>query len=186
MKIFSIGYKKRTGKDQFCQFLATQIRRVKKDSVVRICGFADELKNTCQRLYGWAGLKSIQFYEDQPEKKEVILPVLGKTPRQIWIEFGSWCRQYDADIWKNALLKNASCDYLLIKDMGFNVEFDDVKDQGGYCFKMVRPGQVQGTDEREVELDSRSDDEWDKIIHNTGTVNDLYNIVLKIVQEFIG
>ena len=53
--------------------------------------FAYKLKQVCHELYGWAGLREPEFYEtpDGEQYREVILPEIGKSPRQIWIDMGT-------------------------------------------------------------------------------------------------
>lgn len=182
MQILAFGHKKGSGKDQICQFIATYIRS-KVDKTVQIAGFADHLKDICFRLYSWAGLKTRQYYEENREDREKVLVALGKTPRQIWIQLGQHMKQYDQLIWLNSLLKTASCNILLIKDLGFITEYNAVKDADGYCIKITRPNQLLGTDPREVELDDVTS--WDKIIDNSGTLADLYTHGKIIAKEFL-
>src|SRR5215831_6539922 len=88
MKIVGLGHRKFCGKDTIAKFLCTEYRlRNPKSNVVRR-GFAYKLKQTCYELYGWAGLRSPEYYDQYPDNKEDFLPLIGKTVRQIWIEVG--------------------------------------------------------------------------------------------------
>src|SRR5215831_16002209 len=90
-KMIAFGHRKSVGKDSAARFLCSHLRIHLKGSNIQHHGFADKLKNVCHQLYGWAGLQDREYYEtpDTYKLKDEVLPVLGKSPRQIWIEFAT-------------------------------------------------------------------------------------------------
>src|SRR6187549_508755 len=92
MKMIAFGHQKDVGKDTAARFVMTHLRMNSRVKKVEKHGFADKLKDVCYQLYAWAGLMPGPWYEESPEKrklKEVVLPAIGKSPRQIWISFGN-------------------------------------------------------------------------------------------------
>lgn len=67
---------------------------------------------------------------------------------------------------------------VVIPDCRFRNEFEAVKEAGGKMLRVIRPGAGlsgdAGTHKSETEQDSIEDDEFDEIIVNNGTLDDLY------------
>jgi hypothetical protein len=107
--------------------------------------WAWKLKQICHELYAWAGLREPEFYETEPgaSLREVVLPIINKSPRQIWIDFGTPAvreKVYE-DTWVDYVLKNEHpYDVLIIPDTRFLNEAGAVMAQGGELLKVVRPG----------------------------------------------
>ena len=181
MVIIAFGYKKMRGKDSSCNFLKDWLSLEKPDLKVKKLGFADKLKDISFQLYGWSGLKPGDYYESHYNQKEVVLPLIGMSPREIWIGVGNKLREVYEDTWiKYALYGNVDADVVLIKDLGYPNEGEAVIKAGGFCYRVDRPDQPDiATDGREVSLDG-----WDGfcgIIKNVGTLRDLYADVINKV-----
>lgn len=140
MIIVGIGHKSRQGKDEFANFLATFLRVNTRNKKIVKAGFADILKAQCHQLYGWAGVQEAEHYERYPDDRNKIIPHIGKNVVQLWIDYGNHAREYDGNIWLNALIHGSKADVLLIKDMRFENEFNAVYDVGGLTVKVTRPG----------------------------------------------
>ncbi|KKK90391.1 hypothetical protein LCGC14_2723480 [marine sediment metagenome] len=164
MKIVGIGYKKGSGKDQFASFMHTFIRCTQPGYCVKRVSFADKLKDIAHQLYHWAGLERGTYYETHRDKKEVSLPLIGKSPRQIWIEAGNKLREVHPGTWINFALRGVVADIIIIPDVRFRNEALAIMNQGGMLIRIDRPGIPQGTDPAEVDLDYW--DGWDLIIEN--------------------
>src|SRR5437667_12260545 len=99
MKIISFGHRKNVGKDTLGRFLLTELKlRTKNLNIVK-AGFADSLKNVAHDLYYWADLQDRLYYDQNPVQKDIILPKLGITPREIYIELGNKVREIYSDTW---------------------------------------------------------------------------------------
>ena len=119
-----LGHYKRTGKDTFANFLVEACRERDPNSAIGKRSFAYKLKQVCHDLYGWAGLREPEFYETREgeQYREVVLPEIGKSPRQIWIDMGTKAvRQHVYEpTWLDYLLKGQhNLDVLVIPDVRF-------------------------------------------------------------------
>jgi len=182
-KIIAFGYKKGTGKDTIGNFLLTNLRCEHPNIIVKHISFAAKLKDICYQLYGWAGLQSGIYYETHRDIKEVILPKIGKSPRDLWIEVGNKLREVYPTTWIDFALQNVKANIVIITDCGFINEAEYLKKLGAILVKINRDGLVQGTDGREVELDNWND--WDFIIDNNGTLQDLNDWAISLAKYLI-
>src|SRR4051812_22321919 len=93
-KIIAFGHRKEVGKDTAAKYLITELKLRYPGINIQKHGFADKVKDVAQQIYSWADLKSGEYYERLGNHylKEVILPKLGKTPRQVWIGVGNGVR----------------------------------------------------------------------------------------------
>lgn len=184
MKIIGIGHRKKVGKDTLARFITTEykLNPLSKDKFVVKRGFADQLKSICYSLYKWAGHRSPEYYEANPDEKEEVLTLIGKSVRQIWIETGNKMREIYPMVWVDYLLQGTQdADLLLIKDLRFHNEVVAIKDRGGYVIRVDRD-QIQkdndGADDPLADYDK-----WDMIIDNSGLANDLYDKATEIVER---
>lgn len=143
IKIIAFGHRKEVGKDTASKYLITELRIRRPGISVRMVGFADKVKDVAFQLFGWAGLMPGDFYEEPQNLhlKEVILPKLGKTPRQLWIGVGNGIRAatgYDGT-WLDYVFNHVKCDVMVIKDMRFPTEAEGVKRAGGWVYKINCP-----------------------------------------------
>jgi hypothetical protein len=162
--IVGLGHYKRTGKNSFATFLCEALQPF---HTVQITSFACKLKQICHELYGWAGLREKAFYETEPgaSLREVILPDLGKSPRQIWIDFGTLAvrEQVYEPTWRDYVLKQPpKCDILIITDVRFPNEATGIKAVGGILVKILRPGFLPGLDVADQALVDYTG--WDRVI----------------------
>jgi hypothetical protein len=163
--IIGVGHKSRQGKDQLCDYLVSHLRIGTRGKRIVKAGFADQLKMVVHQLWGWTGIKEPEHYEKVPSDRNIIIPHFNKNVVQVWIEFGNHCREFDPYVWINALLRGSNADVLILKDARFPNEVKAIKDNGGYVFKVERPG-VEG-------LPSVSDNalndytEWDEVVVNS-------------------
>ena len=182
MKIVAFGHKSRQGKDSAAKRLFAELKCLSPKLVVKRASFAGKLKAICFDLYAWAGLKPGPYYEDaehEPERYE-ILPAIGKSPVQIWIEVGNKLREVYSNTWIDATLSAQSCDVLIISDLRFPNEAAAVQSLGGLCIKVIRPGHPG--------LDSSSDnalnefENWDyRFVAND--LIELYSFVDPLAEE---
>ena len=95
--IVGLGHRKRVGKDTFADFLDDSLSSM--GWLVVRQPFALYMKEAAHDLFKWAGLRQRIHYKLYPEEKERPLPLLGKSPRDIWIEFGNALRAIHPDTW---------------------------------------------------------------------------------------
>lgn len=145
MKVIGLGHYSRTGKDSFANYLIEALHE--RDPQLRVGKkpFAEKLKDICHQLYKWDGLREMEFY-DTPEGaplRDVPLPVIGKTPVQIWVDMGTPAVREKVYIntWIDYVLKtDHGLDVLIIPDVRFYNEIEAVRSAGGTLIKIVRPG----------------------------------------------
>jgi hypothetical protein len=186
MKILAFGHQKRVGKDQASKFIITALRLAsqKKPLTIAKKAFADKLKSMCYELYAWAGLHNKDFYEEHPELKEVVLPILGKTPRQIWIDFGTLVgRHVYANTWGEYLLRTTKADILIITDLRFPEEAKMVQDHGGRVYKIVRPSIQHTPDLADNPLLDWTG--WNGMLINHSDLQTFHDTVLREVMPWL-
>lgn len=183
MKIIAFAYRKGVGKDTIGKFIMTHLRCKAPGLKIQHISFADKLKDVCFQLYGWAGLERGIYYETHRDKKEEVLPLIGKSPREIWIGVGNKLREFYQNTWLDFALKGVDADIIITTDCGFRNEALAVRDAGGWLCKIERDGLPQGTDAREVELDNWSD--WNYIVNNNSTLEHLNDVAEKIAGRLL-
>lgn len=187
MKIIAFGHRKRVGKDTAAKFLISYLRTNIRGINIQKRGFADKVKDIAFQLYAWAGVMPGNWYEDPKNEhlREVILPKICKTPRQVWIGVGNGLRAaVHEDTWLEYLFQSESkCDLLIIKDLRFPVEANGVIARGGFCYRIDRDSQIKVTDGADDPLENY--DGWTGIIQNNNTPGDLYNEIVRIAKERI-
>lgn len=176
MQVLAIGHYKRVGKDYFASAVRRHCAAIDPSLRVKVKSWAWKLKQICHELYGWAGLREPHFYETdegQPHR-ETILPAIGKSPRQIWIDFGTDAvrdRVYQ-NTWRDHLLRSDhQCDVLIIPDTRFCNEVVGVQELGGHLLKIVRPGFGPGDNKPDRELLYFHG--WRNVIGHVGTLQHL-------------
>lgn len=187
MLAIAFGHEKDVGKDTAAQFVMNHLRSNSRFRRVQKKGFADKLKEVCYQLYSWAGLMPGPWYEESSERrklKEVILPLIGKSPRQIWISFGNEVKAATyTHTWVDYLLKTTQCDFLAISDMRFPYEADRIKALGGMVVKIHRPSVPHTSDAADDPLLTYT--EWDAEIYNDGDLNQFYGRIVAFVDSYI-
>lgn len=185
MQIIAFGHRKRVGKDKASTFLITELRMRSLPLRIVRAGFADKVKDVAHQIYAWAGLMPGEFYE-LPENeylKEVVLPLIGRSPRQVWIGVGNGVRGavgYDGT-WKDYLLRSTRADLLVVKDLRFPAEAEGVLSLGGWVYRIDNPRApvvVDGADEPLADWRG-----WTGVVDNSGTLNDLHAAVAAIARR---
>jgi hypothetical protein len=185
--IVALGGFARAGKDSAAQALVDHLgfRRV---------AFADKLREFLLRLnplvapgvqpafgahksittvqkvideYGWDG------YKDSP---------YGDHMREYMQRLGTECgRELISDsIWIDAALKDTE-DNIVIPDLRFGNELAAIKARGGHTIRIVRPG-VGPVNNHPSEF-ALTDDDFDYVIMNSSSLEDLHSTVIGTVQH---
>lgn len=171
-----LGHYKRTGKDSFADFLVAEVARLDPRLRVRKRSLAWKLKQICFELYAWGGLREPEFYET-PEGgalREIVLPALRKSPRQIWIDFGTTAVRecvYE-HTWRDYLFNaRHDCDVLIVPDVRFLNEVREFEIRNGILIKIVRPGYGPGQNRPDRELLAYR--RWNNVIGEVGAMASL-------------
>ncbi len=127
--IVGISGKRGAGKDTLASYLVDRHRFVQ-------LSLARSLKSRVAHDFS---LTAGQL--ERPELKEIPIPLLGKTPRQIMIAYGQFFRSIDPNFWIKALdLKEAEKYHRLvcISDVRFKNEADYIRALGGIVVRLER------------------------------------------------
>jgi hypothetical protein len=123
--------------------------------------FADRLKELAFE-FGWNGEKDADGRRLLQE-----LGMIGRRYSQnVWIRHVAW----------RIMSKGPP---IVFTDVRFQNEADFVREQGGIVVRIVRPGQIAGNHESEL---NQSEVAADIEIVNDGTVEDLHNKIRAIIQ----
>ena len=151
----AFGYKMRSGKDTSVDYLVSK--------------YGGKRMSFAKALYD--ALFSVQNIFGLPKEKD----------RKFLVTVGDWAREKDPDIFVNIALKDKEAIYC--SDVRFLNEFRALKSHGWKCIKINRDTGYNSSHSSECELDSMEDSQWDYIIDNNGTLEDLYNKLDNIIIE---
>lgn len=179
MKIIAFGHKKGTGKDTAGKFLDTILRANNINSCR--ASFADKLKDVAFQLYAWAGLKRGIYYETHYNEKEGVLPEIGLSPREIWINIGNKLREVYPDTWLDFVLKGVNCDVVIVTDLRFWNEAMKLREQDAVLVRMLRDGISAGDDPAETSLNDW--DDWNYEVDNNGDLATLNNHIILLAKK---
>jgi hypothetical protein len=185
MAIISISGKIGSGKDTIAdiimQYTPYHRWQVKK--------FAGKLKDIAEIL---TGVPKINF-EDQEFKQQDMGPEWGMTYRDLLQKLGTEAMRsgLHKNVWVNALFadyqfnieEDEQIPYWIITDSRFPNELAAVKEHNGIAIKVIRDsGNTIGTTHTsETALDDYTD--WDYVINNNGTLEELKTQVLSILEK---
>lgn len=176
MKLIAIGHYARVGKDSLANYIQAECFQLDPQFRVIKVSWAYKLKWIAYELYGWAGLREPDFYEtvEGALLREVPLPALGLSPRQIWVKLGTDAVRENVyeHTWRDYLLKtDHQADAALITDTRFYNEIQGVEEAGGHRVKVVRPGFGPGPNKPDRELLPYKG--WNNTVGETGSLIDL-------------
>lgn len=185
MKIVAFGHESGVGKDTAARFLIGFLRSTRKGLSVQKRSLASKLKAVAHDLYAWAGLKDEAHYEVDREARKQVLPALGKTPVQVWIDLSQAIneRVYDATL-PMYLLNNNGCGVAVITDLRTPQEANIIRKRGGLLFKVQRRPELRDVVLTDRNVDGLLDDysSWDGVIVNESDMDHLYEeVVTKVV-----
>lgn len=169
-KTIAFGHQQQVGKSTLAGFLVTVLRIRYPGRKIKQVAFADGVKDTSHKLYGYLGLHPANYYEQNYKAKDIKLPC-GFSPRDIWIWVGDRAREIDDKVWINNTL-DIDCDILIVIDLRYMAEADAIEEKDGCNIKINRDV-PRGTNPAEVDL--LDFDRWCKSVDNYGTLKDLYH-----------
>ena len=184
-KIFGFGHRSRVGKDTASGFLAGHIRQSTRNKLVVKTSFAAKMKAMTYDLYKWAGLQPADYYETEQGApyRDIKLEAIGKTPVEIWIEFGSTVgRAIFKDTWVNYPL-NQKYDYLIISDVRFLNEVEGIRKLGGVVYKIEKADAPIRNSVADNELQDYTG--WDGVLKNNGDLKEFGALVIDTFKGWL-
>jgi hypothetical protein len=177
--LIGIGHQSRVGKDTCGNFIASVLAARGLSNSVKVASFAEPLKAVTAWLFGHRGVRGLAYYEENPERRNDVIPGYGGTVVDLWIAVGRKMREVYPDVWLEATLSEYERGSLIIRDVRFPNEAEAIRERGGTLIKVTRPGQVVRGSDAEIPDDYA----WDYVIQNTGTIEELRNKCRLVVDS---
>jgi hypothetical protein len=197
----SICGKANTGKNTLGKLLFNELYNSKFDytkgpcehfSGVKFMAFADPIKEMIRIAYPEIPRKWL--YGPSKFRNQVIPGAfkdgIPMTVRQYLIDLGNeFGRARKSDIWlanfDNRLNKHKkkAISIVVVTDVRFRNEFDHLSKLDFYQIRLLRNSDTKINDISETNQDGISDNEFDYVVNNNGTLDDLKSEVSKIVLQ---
>lgn len=174
--------KANSGKDTAAKLFMKKFKKFSKDNRVKSAALADPIKEMIRIMFPRTKRSVLYgpsknrmevvpgaFFEEQPLTYRKLLQNLGT-------EVG---RGYKETIWldvmdyKIEMAEKSGIDLFIVTDVRFRNEFDHLKNSGCLMIRVKRGEQLSMGHASEVEQESILDDEFNYIIYNNGTLDDL-------------
>jgi hypothetical protein len=186
MKIVAFGHRKQVGKNEAALHLE---RALVENGVIsfKTVAFADKLYEVAHTLYAWAGFYPKQHYEQFPKDKEIVLPDIGKTPRQILYDLGTKGVRgcvYDKTFVKCTLNLKRKPKVLIVSDLRFPLEFDELWSSGALILRVVNP-RVPEDPQDKADAELRDETRWHADLVNDGDLDLLHSRVWELCRDYI-
>lgn len=195
----SITGKANSGKNTLSKLLFDEIYSKKYSSDnsfrgIEYIAFADPIKEMIRLMFPTLPRKYL--YGPSKYRGEVI-PGAFKDGNPLTVRnllqdlgtgFGRNCKE---NIWLDAFdhrfkkAQNKNYSIVIVTDVRFRNEFDHLNKLKFYQIKLLRDSHTKINHSSEINQDSIKDNEFDYIVHNNGTLEDLKKEVVKIVSQII-
>lgn len=183
--------KANTGKNTVAKLISNEVCKDKESSFT--LAFADPIKRMIMTMFPWADSECL--YGSSELRSNVIPNILDKegkplTYRQLLIDLGTHGRAYDKNHWINVfdhtinfLPEDLSRRMLICTDIRFRNEFDYLKSKGFYITRIYRNSIVTINHSTETNQDQIKDSEFNFVLDNNGSLEDLTKKVQEIVSQ---
>jgi hypothetical protein len=172
--------------------LSTYLTCFKKLEIVLYQAFADPIKEMVMAMFNKANQECL--YGASKLRNEII-PGTKLTYRQVLINLGKLGRDYDFDHWikeydnrlSNRLQTVQEKTMIICTDLRYRNEFDYLKKNNYYLIRVKRDSDSSSiiNDSSETSQDEINDKEFDAIIDNNSSFNNLENKILSIVLDIL-
>jgi hypothetical protein len=184
-----ISGKKKSGKNTLGSLIIGNLKL--KNSEYLIKGIADPIKKIAEHmfpeinkehLYGISELRENIISDKFLDYNNNIL-----TVRQILKDIGKLGRSYNDDLWINLLIY----DYLhasdrkcyIVSDIRMKNEFQKLKENKFFMIRIKRNSYIIDNDISEMQQEEILDNEFDFVIENNGSIEDLNNKIKQIISK---
>lgn len=177
LTVIALGHTKGVGKDTIAKSLCLSFKE-QHDLECQMLAFAYPVKEHAFRLYVNHGLRHPEYYDSHLKEKDIVLPGLGLTPRQLWIKVSAVEADRDDKIWFNKAIEciRDSTEVAIFTDLRYMreakylQELKSTLDVEVVFVKVIRDGMTLEPDGAEEQLATFP---WDIIIHNDYNLTDL-------------
>ncbi len=182
----AISGKANTGKNTLSKMLVKQLRESGIDRTsVKYMAFADPIKEMIQTMFPELPRK---FLYGSSKYRNEIIPGAFKdgqplTVRQLLLDLGTGVgRGYKGTVWLDNFDYRFAKVYqkiVVVTDVRFRNEFEHLRNKGFYQIRLYRDtGQPTIKHTSETDQNTIADDEFDYVIHNDKTLDDLKREVI--------
>lgn len=188
----AISGKARAGKNTVASFFADNVKF--KNSKEKIVALADPMKFLVKTMFPEARKECL--YGPSELRAEIISDKYkdryGKplTHRQALLDIGAYGRKYNNDIWLHLLVEDANnskdINTYIVSDVRFLNEFYYLKKSGFIMIRVLRNEHTKINDPSELEQDAIPNSEFNYIIDNNGTLDDLEKEVSEVSLKMNG
>jgi hypothetical protein len=192
MRKIGITGKANTGKNTVAKLLAKGLTDDVTGDRPQFIAFADPIKKMVKLSF--PEIPNKWLYGSSKYRSEIIPGAFKDgvplTVRQALMDLGNdFGRRYQSDIWihnfdarfRKLIKKNILG--IVVTDCRFRNEFDYLKDLDFFQIRILRDDHAKIDDESETNQDGILDSEFDAVIRNNGTKEELREQVVKIVAE---
>ena len=196
VNFISISGKANSGKNTIAELIFKRLGLNKNSQYVipkcQILAFADPIKEMAMIMFPYV---KREFFYGSSKLRNYIIPGAFKngtplTVRQLLIDIGSGLgKQYNPNIWienldrmLNAQSINTS---VIVPDVRFREEFDYLKSKNFTQIRILRDDIAKSQDLSEISQEEIKDDEFDYVIYNNGTLEDLKDKITDIMNDII-
>lgn len=178
--IIAISGKAGSGKDTVGTFIYKCLTSAKRTNIPFVFHFADTLKESLSHIFN---CPIEEFYRN----KNGIVDGFNFTYREAMQKYGTAIRDlFGDDVWAKALFKGYDPKFpFIICDLRYKSELEYIKkkDPNAILIRVNRPGIKLMNHESEIDLDSYKD--WNYIIDNNGTLEELEYKCSYIVDDIL-
>lgn len=185
--------KANTGKNTVSHLITEELNKdIQNYSKFKTIAFADPIKEMVSQMF--PTLPKNYLYGSSENRARVIPGAFKDgqplTIRQLLIDLGTGVgRQYKENLWldvfdytfKRAVSRKK--EVVIVTDVRFRNEFDHLKKLGFFQIRLLRDSHTKIDHSSETNQDSISDDEFDAVIHNNSTLEELTNKIMQIIPK---
>ena len=170
--VIALSGASRSGKDTVAEYLA-------RHGYERVA-VADRLKQAVEFVFG---LSARQLWGDE---RDVVVEQLGLTPRELYQRFSDACRALDDEVWTRPFeaqleVRRAQGKLTVWTDVRTEAELELARRVGATVVRVIRPGAAAkgeaSVHHTETVMAALSNDAFDLVIINEGSLADLYQVI---------
>ena len=187
-----ISGKANSGKDTLSNLIEDEINDLYHTMhLTKIIAFADPIKKIIECMY--PQINKEHLFGSSKFRNEIIpgsfkngLPL---TIRVLLQDIGESFKKYNPKIWVNAFdnsftkCKNKNYNIVIASDLRFIDEYSYLKDNGFYIIRLVRDDVNMMSHISETQQDQIKDNDFNIIINNNGTIDDLRVQVINLIPS---
>jgi hypothetical protein len=181
----SISGRAGTGKDTSGKIIAKILSKNTEFKKTKYIAFADSIKEIANIMFPEIPKKHL--YGSSKYRTEVIFDSL--TIRQLLLDLGDFGKNHKNDMWLsifkckyNKAIKN-KLGVIICPDARYINELNLLKDLGFVRIRILRDLKLKINHSSEIEQDSISNDYFDYIVYNNGSLEDLEKELAKIAEQ---